>query len=209
MSSSSSSVHQPTDNSNIIHLRIGSFNVGIEQELLEHHKSRESFLSFQDILLTCLDDVGLDVMNFCGVGGPKKGIRAAGIDPLDLEIFRRKNGPLFDVNNDYLTTWDFEELRGHTRFNIVKDATSYTLQSDFCEPEIVIHTFADDNRNLWLIQGNIVIPLAPGDTNSLSMTTRERLVRHALVTLDVEAAHDRAPQHVVQVLVGICFLTKF
>ena len=210
MASSSSSVDQPTDKSKIIHLRIGSFNVGMDQELLESDKSRESFQTLQPILETCFDDVALDIMNLCGVGGSKKGIGAAGISVHDLKMFRQIDGPNVDVNNNYFTIWHSDETPGKCRLNIVKDASSHTLQSDFCEPEIVIHTFGDDTTNLRLYQGNFIIPLSTGASVwSVGLTAREQLLCDALVKLDEEAANDTAPQRVVKLLLGTFHLTDW
>ena len=54
-------------------LRIGSFNVGIDQNMLEGKEAGKYILKVEDIITTCVQDGGLHIMNLCELGGHKQG----------------------------------------------------------------------------------------------------------------------------------------
>ena len=205
--SSSNSVPQPAGKANVVSLRIGSFSVGILQEMLAKKHTCNCLLKLQNIILTCVEEAGLDIMNFCEVGGHKQGLKSAGMDPLDLTIFHGVDAPCVDVVNNYFTAWGFEDHRDQCRLNIVKDATQHTLTSTCYDPELVIHTFANDDNSLRLHLGNLHIGLPPGVTMPLTVQIRQKLLRQALLLLDQEMLPDCATQRVVKVLVGDCNLS--
>ena len=53
--------------------RIGSFNFGIEQQMLTGKRCRDYMRKAQDIITTCVQDAGLHIMNLCELGGHKQG----------------------------------------------------------------------------------------------------------------------------------------
>ena len=85
--------------------RIGSFNVGIDQNMLTSKKAARYVNKVQEIIATCVQDTGLHIMNLCEFGGHQQGLSAAGIDASAMPIFQGRDAPYVRINNNYLTAW--------------------------------------------------------------------------------------------------------
>jgi len=89
-------------------LRIGSFNVGIDQNMLKSKKVRQYLNKVEDIIAACVQDAGLHIMNLCELGGHLEGLSAAGILATHLKLFQDPAPPSVSINSNYLTAWGFE-----------------------------------------------------------------------------------------------------
>ena len=56
----------------------GSFNVGIEQNMLTSKRCRHYIGKVEDVVTACVQDAGLHIMNLCEFGSLCQGVRAAG-----------------------------------------------------------------------------------------------------------------------------------
>ena len=67
-------------------IRIGSFNVGVDQNMLAGKRCNATLKKVEDIIATCVRDSALDIMNLCESGGHRQGLHACRppIDPLDM-----------------------------------------------------------------------------------------------------------------------------
>ena len=73
--------------------RIGSFNVGVFQDMLTGRKFKFYLREVEDIITTCVQDAQLDIMNLCEFGGHLQGLSAAGLDARDMKIFKGPAAP--------------------------------------------------------------------------------------------------------------------
>jgi hypothetical protein len=55
-------------------MRIGSFNVGVHQDMLTSKKMHTYMHKVEDIITTCVQDSGLHIMNLCEFGGHLQGL---------------------------------------------------------------------------------------------------------------------------------------
>ena len=53
--------------------RIGSFNVGIDQNMLSCKRTCEYMRKVEDIITKCVQDANLHIMNLCELGGHQQG----------------------------------------------------------------------------------------------------------------------------------------
>ena len=53
--------------------RIGSFNVGVDQDMLVSMRTFEYMRKVEDVITTCVQDAGLHIMNLCELGGHQQG----------------------------------------------------------------------------------------------------------------------------------------
>ena len=79
----------------VIQLRIGSFNVGILQGMLDGKGRSKNLRKVEDNITTCVQDWGLDIMNLSEFGGHRQGphARRPPIHADDMEIFQNKTCP--------------------------------------------------------------------------------------------------------------------
>ena len=68
--------------------RIGSFNLGVNQNMLTSKRCHEYMCKVEHIITTCVQDAGIHIMNFCEFGGHLEGLSAAGVNALDMNIFQ-------------------------------------------------------------------------------------------------------------------------
>ena len=193
-------------------MRIGSFNVGVNQDMLEGQSKERHLAKVEDIIATCVQDMGLDIMNLCEFGGHRKGSHACmpPIDPLEMRIFGPTTSPrpAISVNNNYLTAWAFHG--DASQFAAFRQAVtdccrSFHLHSDKSDPEMIVHKFRTA-AGITVLQGNLCIRTSQSTT--VTKAKRKRLLNEALTTLEAHAPRDRATRPVVKVLVGDCNLTK-
>ena len=55
-------------------IRIGSFNAGVPQGILTGKSSRKCMRKVEQIITTCVTDMGLHIMNLCELGGHLGGV---------------------------------------------------------------------------------------------------------------------------------------
>ena len=153
--------------------RIGSFNAGLEQNMLTSKRSLK--------ILRMADDI----MNFCEFGGHLRGPRAAGINVKDMKIFDHPPSPSVSVHSNYLTCWGFDADTSQFSVKAAGDSKAYRLSSEKIEPELVVHKF-ENGAGVRLIQGNLHTRIPTG--LKVSTPSRQSTVREALEILESEAA---------------------
>ena len=89
-------------------VRIGSFNCGVVQAMLNSTRTQTYLDRLQNVISVCVQEGQLDIMNLCEVGGHKSGLKKAGINAEGLALFQHAVGPQVAVDNNYLTTWGFD-----------------------------------------------------------------------------------------------------
>ena len=101
---------QPGDASQeqgVCRIRIGSFNVGMQQDMLEGKAAEKHLKKIEHIITTCVTDMALDIMNLCEFGCHKQGLAACRppINPHEMGMFAPSTSPRPSVNvsNNYLT----------------------------------------------------------------------------------------------------------
>ena len=185
--------------------RIGSFNLGIHQEMLTSKHAHKHLHKIEDIISTCFQE-GVHIMNLCEFGGHRQGPSAAGISLFDMKSFRGPAAPFVTISSNYLTAWRYGYDADTIQFGMREKEPSktYLLSSTICEPELVVHFF-EHGAGFCFMLGNLHIRTPDGEP--VSMTTRKRMVREALHQLMSDAPSDSAAQPVVYVLVGDCNLS--
>ena len=115
--------------------------------------------------------------------------------------------PSVTVSNNYLTAWGFDADAG--QFGATHKATdcckSFHLTCDRIDPEMIVQKF-QNKAGVTVFQGNLHVRVPSNVT--VTVTTKKRLLREALRTLETHAPIDRAAQPVVKVLVRDCNLKK-
>ena len=109
--------------------RIGSFNAGLEQNMLASKRSLKTLRTADHI------------MNFCEFGGHPRGPHAAGINVKDMKIFDHPPSPSVSVHSNYLTCWGFDADTTQFSVKAAGDSKAYRLSSEKIEPELVVHKF--------------------------------------------------------------------
>ena len=140
-------------------LRIGSFNAGIDQNMLKSKKAQQYVHKLEDIITACVQDAGLHIMNFCEVGGHRQGLPKAGIHGHDVKIFRhqpRVAAPSVIINDNYLTVYGFDADATQHGVKAVDHSKTYKLSCEQCDPELVVHHF-QNGAGVQLLLGNLHI----------------------------------------------------
>ena len=189
-------------------IRIGSFNIGVDQDMLTSRNYKTVLQKVEHVITVCVQDSALDIMCLCALGGHKQGFDECRppIRPEDMKIFQTSPPPSVSVNNNYLAAWGF--IAGTSQFGVEKVTdccrTIY-LNSGICEPEMVVHKL--QNRDgVTLVLANLHIRIPSGAL--VTRKTKQRVILEAMTLLDGFPTHDSAAQPVVRVLVGDCNLTK-
>ena len=68
---------------------------------------RKRMHKVEDIIATCVREGSLDIFSLCELGDHRQGLRAAGICPADLSIFK-PTGIDFLVEGAYMLAWGFK-----------------------------------------------------------------------------------------------------
>ena len=92
----------PCSDGTVCMFRIGSFNLGIDQNMLTGRRKAQYMLKVEEIITTCVQEAGLHIMNTCEFGGHPQGLSAAGLDALDMKIFQGPAAPSVSVNSNDL-----------------------------------------------------------------------------------------------------------
>ena len=129
-------------------IRIGSFNVDVSQNMLEVGNVREVLRQTENIIITCVKDRALDVMNLCSLGGHGQGLDSCTppIHPRTMNIFNipwDSPGPFVSVDRNYLTAWAFhaDASKPGALFALLDGCRSFALTSQTLEPEFIIRKF--------------------------------------------------------------------
>ena len=77
--------------------RVASFNIGINQHMLNARRTPQYLDDTERIIETCATDSRLHIMNLCEFGGHRQGLDAANIDTLDMNIFSDTAAASFSV----------------------------------------------------------------------------------------------------------------
>ena len=185
-------------------VRIGSFNLGMQQEMLTSSKQSRHLQKTEDIITICVQE-GVHFINLCEFGGHRRGPSEAGISLLDMKIFQGPTAPSFSIHSNYLTAWGFGADTNQFGVREAVPKNTYRLSSGICEPELVVHHF-EHGVGIVIIQGNLHIRIP--NNLKVSQLVGKRMVREALQKLMANAPSDSAAQPVVYVLVGDCNLSK-
>ena len=189
-------------------ISIGSFNIGIKQDMLTSKNYETVLQKVEDVITACVHAAALDIMCLCECGGHRQGFHACRppIRPEDMKLFHKSPQLSVSVNANYLAAWNF--IAGTSQFGVakVKDCCrSFCLSSEALQPEMVIHIL-QNSAGVILILANLHIRTLSGA--SVPLRYKQRLVREAVTFLNGVLPHDTATQPVVRVLVGDCSLTK-
>ena len=189
-------------------IRIGSFNVGVTQSMLEGKKSSVYLQKVEYIISTCVTNYLLDIMNLCEFGGHRQGLGACDppIQVQEMQIFQTSPHPSVSVSNNYLTAWAFDAGTSQFGVRAVTDCcrTKY-LVCEKCEPEMMTHKFKNA-AGVTVFLGNLHIRVPSGA--SVRKATKQRVLKQALEHLESQAPPDRAEAPVVKVVVGDCNLNQ-
>ena len=88
-------------------VRVGTFNIGVDQQMLRGKSAAKYLHKIDDILATCVSQGCLDIMWLSELGGHRQGMAAANIRYHVLDCFKPGTGPRANVNANYLTSWNF------------------------------------------------------------------------------------------------------
>ena len=180
MSGASSAEHwvQATD------INIGSFNIGIYQDMLTCRGAQEYIDQTEDIITTCVKVGRLHIMNLCELGGHRQGFAAANINALDMRIFRGTAAASVSVDSNYLTAWGFDADTPQFGVRATRPSKTFWLTSKVCEPELIVHAF-EKGVGLRLILGNLHIRVP--HEKKVKTGQKQKIVTEALRQLENEA----------------------
>ena len=90
-------------------IRIGSFNIGVTQKMLEGKNKNRYLHNIDDVITLCVQDHALDMMCLCELGGHREGFQACRppIRAEDLRVFQTNPSPSVIINNNYFLAWGF------------------------------------------------------------------------------------------------------
>ena len=203
----------------VVKLRLGNFNVGINQNQFKTTKAMKKVMQHLDrIIHKCVVEGVLDMMTMCEVGGHLKGMRAARISAGDLPVLRQGSIKYSNLQN-YLSCWNFNADASQLGLQQLRPPKLHKLTSVRCDPQLIVEVFgqSEDIRGSTvtakLVQGNLHIRV-PNNHPSPTIFTRKRIVGQALrilvaeAKLEKERANADASQPVVCVLLGDTNLSK-
>ena len=186
-------------------IHIGSFNIGIHQDMLTCKGTQGYLDQTEYIIAKCAKDGQLDIMNLCELGGHRLGFAAAGIDETDMEIFRGTSAASVIVNSNYLTAWGFDADTAQFGVTAIRPSQIIWLTSQLCQPELIVHAFTK-GVGVRLILGNLHIRIP--QKKKVRTNHKQKIVAEALRQLENEALQDGDAQKIILVLVGDCNLVK-
>ena len=127
--------------------RIGSFNVGVDQNLLAGKRCNKTLKKVEDLIATCVQDSALDIMNLSEFGSHRQGLHACRppIHADDMEIFQTYPHPFVRVNNNYLTAWAFDADTSQFGVQSVTDIAPHAGGIVRTVLDHVVPTKADDD----------------------------------------------------------------
>ena len=210
-SAASSSAFQPTVRTDVLTMRVGSFNAGTMQSSLVGRNVYNVMQSLDRVITTCVQDGALHIFSMCEVGGHCGGLATAALHATDLPILGHGTAQCSTTQN-YLCLWDFRADASQPGVQQLREPTVHSLNCYRCDPQLVVQVFSFSGR-AKLIHGNLHIR-TPSKTKAPTIPTRKRLVTEALEILQrkAETENQRAngddSQPVVCVLVGDTNLRK-
>jgi hypothetical protein len=154
--------------------------------------------NFKRVLAKACDLGGFHMLFLCEVGGHKKGLAAAGVNPQDLlNGVLAQNAYMAAAEQAYMSVWqtsDAPELphvqTGGLCLTQVSNAQVHALQSDITDPQLIVRTFkvtATKHRGhfAYLVVGQLHIR-TPEHKKSPTTTTRKRIARYALQVMEAQ-----------------------
>jgi hypothetical protein len=201
-----SGASQPATSPGATVVRVGSFNIGVQQSMLTAKSASKRVAKVEEIIATCVQEGSLDIFSLSELGGHRQGLRSAGICHADMRIFRADAGPLARVEGSYLTAWGFKADASH--LGVKQPSLTCNLKSsETCDPQFVIQAFTVAQNSL-LLHGNLHIRIPTGAT--VTTNTKKRVLIEAMRKLQQQAEHNSSSvsQPAVLVLVGDPNLTK-
>ena len=90
-----------------VRVRIGTYNVGVFQQMLTSKKLRNVIADLRRVTHTCVTEGELDIMCFCEFGGHLEGPADAGIFIGDMNFFCA--GANISQLQNYVTLWNFNK----------------------------------------------------------------------------------------------------
>ena len=185
--------------------RVGSFNIGVYQDMLNGKNAMHSVDYTERIIKECVAKGRLHVMNLCELGGHRQGLEAADINPLDMKIFTGPAAFYFSIQDNYLTVWGLNHDAPHFDVRSTGAPQLFALRSEICQPDLIMHTFIS-SIGVRLIQGNLHIRIP--HKKKVKTSQRQFIVKQALKQLENEALQDSATQPVALLLVRDCNLVQ-
>ena len=201
-------------------LRLGSFNLGVNQSMFTGKNVRKVLDKISDVVATCVQEPGLHMFSFCELGGHGMGLQVANIDYRDMKVFKEDIDA--QVSANYMTAWNLAADASQLSVRPTGTPTIYNLSRGYiyapkdAEPEFVVMTF-HVGADAGLIHGNLHIPTSRRHVTTfcnrrrLPLATRRRLLAEALRILESTPPptdSDGAAQPVAYVLVGDPNLSK-
>ena len=178
-------------------LRIGTFNLGIEQDMLLNTFARKHLANYQRIMERLVGEGELDVLACCEVGGHRRGPSAAGIDLAEalpgLDAVHRNVGA-------YTITYEIQHqgrpaaalqrgVKLQTEPVVVSLATTEAQYAHKVDPHFVVTEFKVARDPLWatfttLLVGQLHVR-TPSGKGSPSIEHRQRIVKAATDYLEM------------------------
>ena len=122
--------------------RVGSFNIGVLQDMLTGKNTQKCIDWTEHIIKECAEEGKLTVMNLCELGGHKKGLLAADLNPFAMTTT--------------ITVWGLNHDAPHFDVRSAGAPQVVALRSEICQPDLIMHTFIS-SIGVRLIQGNLHI----------------------------------------------------
>ena len=188
-----------------VRLKLGCFNCGMQQEMLQHKRHIDSL---KRVIGKGVGEQHLHVVTLCEVGGHRQGLPWMSAQDLVSDVL----SPHYQASScqAYMAAWQATtepaDVAGVT-LTLLAGPEVFELTSPALEPQLVVMIFAiaaaglPDHDGL-LISGNLHIRTPTGQ-KSPTMSTRKRIAKEALQRLEQRAAiaSNGASQPIAPVLV--------
>ena len=185
-------------------LRIGSFNVGVEQSSLTGKKKKTVMDKTADVIMDCVQAHNLHMFSLCELGGHKQGL-----EQTEMVYQDHLSECEALVCQNYMTAWNFHVDASGLEVEPNYDLKSYDLAGcHVAESQLVVMTFKVGDH-AGLVLGNLHIRTPTG--SKVTFCSRKRVLVEAvriLIKTPAPLESDGAVQPVAYVLVGDPNLTK-
>ena len=182
--SAPSSAFQPTVRTDVLTMRIGSFNAGMYQNQLVAKNIHNVMQKLDRVITTCVAEGQLHIFSMCEVGGHRQGLESAKLHATDLSVLDHGT-PRCSTTLNYVCIWDFRADASQPGVEQLRAPTVHELNCSKCDPQLVVQVFSFSGR-AKLIHGNLHIR-TPSNKKAPTIPTRQRLVTQALEILQAKA----------------------
>ena len=177
-------------------MKIGTFNCGIMQTMLQSKNNGKIIADLNRIIATCAIDAQLDIFSMCEVGGHRQGPLEAGINLKTLDVVRK--GANISESQNYVSSWNLNEgivnpsiNHGVLRVRQLREPVVISLDRSIApDPQLQVQIFSFGGM-ATLVQGNLHIQ-TPLYMN-VSKCTRIKIVKAALSELESTARTAHSP----------------